>query len=222
MIDRIRSSGGALSVLALGLISQIPHAQYVFFSAGHDKSWLGWFLALVFAIALESAVLVFVVRGWHIASYVFATSSVLINFGYYGMLPDVFTKLLVSVTLPLAIACYSHLLTSGSVLSVPTGHVKGVKGVMQTVKKLIVKKKGAEVESVKASTSITSANPLVDGVKTCEDVSIAKEAGDEEERIVKYVKDNYGAEERVNISEVSRAVGVSRPTVTKYVKAMRG
>ena len=110
MTSAIRSNPTVLSVLFLALAAQIPHAQKVFYDVSADKTMTGWLLALLFAIALESAVLTFVVHGWHKFSYAFAVSSVLINVAYYDMLPDIFVSVLVSVILPAAIACYSVLL----------------------------------------------------------------------------------------------------------------
>ena len=114
MISTIRSNPVSLGVLFLALAAQVPHAQTVFYNASHVGGHTAWWLALTFAIALESAVLMFVVHGWQRFSYVFAGSSVVINMAYYDMLPDVLVKILVSVILPVAIACYSHLVAEDS------------------------------------------------------------------------------------------------------------
>lgn len=109
MINAIRSNPVSLFVLLLALAAQVPHALTVFYEASHVESDTNWWLSLTFAIALESAVLMFVIHGWHKFSYAFAASSILVNMAYYDMLPETFVKILVSVILPVAIACYSHL-----------------------------------------------------------------------------------------------------------------
>lgn len=113
MIRMLRESWVALTVLVLALIAQIPHAAYVF-----DKlvAQEGTALGLAYAIALEFAVLMFVIHGRNFESYLFAGASILVNLSYYSMhrvtvwgdgvsLP----AWLVSLMLPVAIARYSHI-----------------------------------------------------------------------------------------------------------------
>lgn len=113
MIKMLRESWVALTVLVLALIAQIPHAAYVF-----DKlvAQEGTALGLAYAIALEFAVLMFVIHGRNFESYLFAGASILVNLSYYSMhrvavwgdgvsLP----AWLVSLMLPVAIARYSHI-----------------------------------------------------------------------------------------------------------------
>lgn len=112
-MSSLRSQYAVLAVLVVALIAQMPHAQHVFYLRGHDNGWASWLQSWGFAIALEVAVLVFVVRGNVRASWGFATFSVAINLVYYAQatkgawymsVPD----WLLSVGLPLAIALYSH------------------------------------------------------------------------------------------------------------------
>lgn len=105
-----------LVFLGLALYAQTPHTQNAFFELGHDQtsdfairnSW-------AYAIALELAVLYFVVRGNFQASYIFAGVSVAMNVAYYTIhghsMTDIahnWTRWLVSISLPVAIAYYSH------------------------------------------------------------------------------------------------------------------
>lgn len=123
MIALLKKSGVALFVLALALIAQIPHAAHVFDrapyigqSVQHDSALSAWMLAYAYAIALESATLMFVVHGHRNASYGFAVASFAVNLSYYSMhgvqlFWGAFPAWLLSALLPIAIASYSHILT---------------------------------------------------------------------------------------------------------------
>lgn len=123
MIEILRKSWVALLVLALALVAQIPHAAHVFDRApyiGQDvvaqSNWYTWLLACAYAIALESATLMFVVHGHREASYGFAVASFAVNLSYYAMHGvglwswAAFPAWLLSALLPVAIASYSHIL----------------------------------------------------------------------------------------------------------------
>lgn len=108
----LQSSDAVLAVLILALLAQMPHAQHVFYELSRDLGWFGWVQSWFAAIALEFAVLVFVVRGKTIESWGFAVFSVAINLVYYYS-PEVVWYLpkstwLLSAGLPVAIALYSH------------------------------------------------------------------------------------------------------------------
>lgn len=124
MIALLKKSGVALLVLALALIAQIPHAAHVFDRAPYigqavqiESAWYAWMLAYAYAIALESATLMFVVHGHREASYGFALASFAVNLSYYAMHGVylwawvAFPAWLLSALLPIAIASYSHILT---------------------------------------------------------------------------------------------------------------
>lgn len=123
MIEILRKSWVALLVLALALIAQIPHAAHVFDRAPYlglptqpVSLWYAWLLAYAYAIALESATLMFVVHGHQGASYGFALASFAVNLSYYAMHGVAlwswasFPAWLLSALLPIAIASYSHIL----------------------------------------------------------------------------------------------------------------
>lgn len=114
-MDLLRSKEATLSVLVIALIAQIPHAAYVFTHIGkQQETWFSFGHGGAYAIALELAVLLFVVRNRQVESYGFAAVSILINLSYYNMHGvsvfslGSFPAWLVSVALPVAIACYSH------------------------------------------------------------------------------------------------------------------
>jgi hypothetical protein len=112
-ISVLRSQYAVLTVLVIALVAQMPHAQHVFYLRGHDMGWASWLQSWGFAIALEVAVLVFVVRGNVRASWGFATFSIAINLAYYAQTTGSAWYMsvidwLLSVGLPVAIALYSH------------------------------------------------------------------------------------------------------------------
>ena len=116
----------AAALLFTALLAQAPHAATVFIRiAPSDVQWEVWWLAVlggvVYAIALESATAYFVWRNkmrWAIA---FAAFSIMHNVAYY--MPGAWTfdiagaqlslryivsALLISASLPIAIAAFSH------------------------------------------------------------------------------------------------------------------
>lgn len=117
MIKLLRQSFVALFVLALALVAQIPHAAYVFDNVAGPLAKGDWtLLGFSYAIALELAVLMFVVHGKQAESYAFAFASVLVNLSYYAMHNvqlwslAAFPAWLIAFMLPVAIARYSHVI----------------------------------------------------------------------------------------------------------------
>jgi DNA-directed RNA polymerase specialized sigma24 family protein len=113
MIDFLRSKIATLAVLVLALVAQLPHAAEVFMQAGAVHGAWAVLHGGAYAMALELAVLLFVVQGHRSASYAFAGVSVLVNLAYYAERVQLFSvhglsAWLISVALPVAIALYSH------------------------------------------------------------------------------------------------------------------
>lgn len=110
----LKSSNATLGVLALALIAQMPHAADVFKLIVRGDGYGATAHSYSYAIALELAVLLFVVQGRHVESYGFAAVSVCINLSYYYLhnvalfSPSALPAWLVSIALPIAIARYSH------------------------------------------------------------------------------------------------------------------
>lgn len=120
LIDFLQGREGLFLVLVGALFVQAPHTAEVF----HRISTSGWWApfsilhCVGFAIVLELAVLLFVVRGRKRLSWSFAGISVLMNvFYYYSALwwsapgtvwPDIVKCVVTAIALPLAIAFYSH------------------------------------------------------------------------------------------------------------------
>lgn len=110
----LRSDRAVLVALALALVAQMPHAARLFVRfepAGLAALAQAW----AYALALESAALLFVMRGRTRAALLFAGLSALTNLLYYFIpAPAAFfsaesvARVALAVALPLAIALYSH------------------------------------------------------------------------------------------------------------------
>lgn len=116
----LRTPVATLAVLVTALVAQLPHAADVFrlAVAGHG---LGATLhSYSYAVALELAVLLFVVQRRNVESYVFAVASICINLAYYALHGVNLASIaaapawLISVALPVAIARYSHLIVDAA------------------------------------------------------------------------------------------------------------
>jgi len=118
IIEVLKTQNAILAVLALALIAQMPHAESVFnmiINGEHENlNILSRLHGYSYAVALELAVLLFVVQNRQIESYGFAAVSVLVNLSYYHLNGvnlfnlAAFPAYLVSIALPTAIALYSH------------------------------------------------------------------------------------------------------------------
>lgn len=115
IIPVLKSPNAVLAVLALALLAQMPHAADVFrlTVSAENNAW-STAHSYSYAIALELAVLLFVVQNRQMESYGFAIVSVLVNLSYYGLHNinlfslSAFPAYLISIALPVAIALYSH------------------------------------------------------------------------------------------------------------------
>ncbi len=116
VIDKLRTPIATLIVLCAALLSQMPHAADVFRILVAGEGFWAVAHGYAYAIALELAVLLFVVQRRNAESYIFAVVSVLVNLSYYALHGTNLFSIaalpawLVSIALPAAIARYSHLL----------------------------------------------------------------------------------------------------------------
>lgn len=116
----LRSPIATLAVLVTALVAQLPHAADVFRLAVAGTGLGATLHSYSYAIALELAVLLFVVQRRNIESYVFAVASICINLAYYALHEvDLLSASsapawLISVALPVAIARYSHLIVDAA------------------------------------------------------------------------------------------------------------
>ena len=120
IIAWLRTPIATLIVLCAALLAQLPHAADVFRMIVAGVGWPAVLHGYAYAIALELAVLLFVVQRRDAESYLFACVSILVNLSYYALHGiQLFTVAalpawLVSIALPAAIARYSHLLVEES------------------------------------------------------------------------------------------------------------
>lgn len=132
-IEFLRSKEAILMVLILALFAQLPHTAVVFHRVstaalaglaywGVDVGLtVDWMHSYTAAIAVEVAVLVFVVRGKSLLSWLFAACSAAMNLIYYWRPgwdirepnPLIIGAVLWSILLPAAIAFYSHEIGDG-------------------------------------------------------------------------------------------------------------
>lgn len=120
IINYLRSPAATLIVLCSALLAQLPHAADVFRLIVMGDGLWSVLHSYTYAIALELAVLLFVVQRRNVESYIFAVVSILVNLSYYA-LHDVqlfsvaaLPAWLVSIALPAAIAQYSHLIAAAT------------------------------------------------------------------------------------------------------------
>lgn len=113
----LKGEAATLLLLAMALIAQTPHTATVFHRLAPETvdAWANlaaWSHAAAYAVALEFATLVFVVRGQKRLAWLFAVASVLVNAAYYyrpGIgWADGARAVLICLALPACIAFYSH------------------------------------------------------------------------------------------------------------------
>lgn len=119
-IKFLRSPLATLIVLCSALLAQLPHAADVFRLIVMGNDTLSRLHGLTYAVALELAVLLFVVQHRNVESYIFAAVSILVNLSYYYLHGVALLSVaalpawLVSIALPAAIAQYSHLIVAAT------------------------------------------------------------------------------------------------------------
>lgn len=117
-INLLKSPLATLVVLCSALLAQLPHAADVFRMIVMGSDWLAKLHSYTYAVALELAVLLFVVQRRNVESYFFAFVSILVNLSYYYLHGVALISIaalpawLISIALPLAIAQYSHLIAA--------------------------------------------------------------------------------------------------------------
>lgn len=124
-ITWLRTPIATLIVLIAALLAQLPHAADVFRMVVHGAGLWPVLHSYSYAVALELAVLLFVVQRRNVESYLFAAVSVCVNLAYYALhgvnLLSVaaIPAWLISIALPAAIARYSHLIVDAAQSDTP-------------------------------------------------------------------------------------------------------
>ena len=121
IITALRTPVATLAVLVAALLAQLPHAADVFRLVVHGSGWWQIAHSYSYAIALELAVLLFVVQRRNVESYLFAFVSICVNLAYYSLhgvnlfSVEALPAWLISIALPAAIARYSHLIVDAGI-----------------------------------------------------------------------------------------------------------
>jgi DNA-binding CsgD family transcriptional regulator len=125
ILNALRTPSAMLAALVLALIAQLEHTAQVFMqvvSATGDGAQVH---AYAFAIAVETAVLLFVLHGHKRISYGFAIATFATNLSYYAMHGVDLTSIagapawLMAGLLPAAIVGYSHTIADAPPVATP-------------------------------------------------------------------------------------------------------
>jgi hypothetical protein len=94
VIDFLKSETLVFLTLVFVLIAQIIHSMYIFerirvadmsfHIGGYHITALNWTHALIFSVAIESAILMFILNGKRLPSKIYAVASFATNILYYG------------------------------------------------------------------------------------------------------------------------------------------
>ena len=114
ILDALRTPVAMLLALVLALVAQLEHTAQVFMQVVDAHGIYAQMHAYAFAVAVETAVLLFVLAGHRRISYGFAIATALTNLSYYAMQGVDLLSVqgapawLMSLLLPAAIVGYSH------------------------------------------------------------------------------------------------------------------
>jgi hypothetical protein len=123
IIDFLKSETLVFLTLVFVLVAQIIHTMYIFerirvadmsFTLGAWKiTAFNWTHALIFAVAIESAILMFILNGKRLPSKIYAVASFATNVLYYGTwklnIPDMLATIIASSMLAGSIWFFSDL-----------------------------------------------------------------------------------------------------------------
>jgi len=211
ILGKLRTQDSVLAVLVLALLAQMPHAQHVFYGLSQDLGWFGWVQSWFAAVALEFAVLVFVVRGKTLESWGFAAFSIAINLIYYYV-PEVPLWMpratwLLSAGLPVAIALYSHEVA---------GRVIDMEVDTDSNKNSTTEKTQPEVDIVKhdVNTELTSVALAVETVDIASRACQLLGEHDNDKALVTIALVNEGYKQ----VDIAGALGVHKTQISRWVK----
>jgi hypothetical protein len=123
IIDFLKSETLVFMTLLFVLIAQIVHTMYVFEQirvadmsfelGGMNIHALNWIHALIFAVSIEAAILMFILNGKRLPSKIYAVASLSTNILYYGTwtlsYPHMVASIIASATLAGSIWFFSDL-----------------------------------------------------------------------------------------------------------------
>lgn len=206
----LRTPIATLIVLIAALLAQLPHAADVFRLVVHGDGIWQVLHSYSYAVALELAVLLFVVQRRNVESYLFAAVSVCVNLAYYALHGvNLFTVAalpawLISIALPAAIARYSHLI-------VDAAHV--VPELVQNAAPTVQRRKRNEPDTVQDATPDTVQDA------TPEPLQVAQDAADDATPTVDArAQALQMANEGMNASQIAKALDANYSTVRSWLK----
>lgn len=224
IISTLKSPNAVLCVLALALLAQMPHAADVFRlivkpeSTEHNWQWLFSVAhSYSYAVALELAVLLFVVLNRHVESYIFAGASILINLCYYGLSSvhlfslNAFPAWLISIVLPVAIARYSHAIVDSGATEQQPQHKRVTRTVRNT--QTVEQSEQFVVPTVQTSV-ITDVQPEIENVQYADYRSLSDEQKRTQFALIVSGKNVPG---KVKLAEL---FGISRGTVYAWLNTL--
>lgn len=213
VLNFLRSQSATLSVLALALVAQMPHAADVFRLIVHGETGWATLHSYTFAVALELAVLLFVVQNKQAESYGFAAVSVAMNLSYYYLhgvqlfnLASI-PALLVSVSLPAAIARYSHAVVAST--SSAADKQPPVQEIVRTVRTVRTDEQSAEY---------TVRQPVQIPEQSAEQVDWSVATAEQKRAFVAELL-NSGAS--VNKAELVRQLSIGRTTLYGWIRELK-
>jgi hypothetical protein len=123
IIDFLKSETLVFMTLLFVLIAQVVHTMYIFeqirvadmsFVVGGEKiNALNWTHALIFAVSIEAAILMFILNGKRLPSKIYAVASLSTNILYYGTwtlpVPTMIASIIASAMLAGSIWFFSDL-----------------------------------------------------------------------------------------------------------------
>jgi hypothetical protein len=123
IIDFLKSETLVFMTLLFVLIAQIVHTMYVFEQirvadmgfelGGMMINAFNWIHALIFAVSIEAAILMFILNGKRLPSKIYAVASLSTNILYYGTwtlsIPHMVASIIASATLAGSIWFFSDL-----------------------------------------------------------------------------------------------------------------
>ena len=123
IIDFLKSETLVFMTLLFVLIAQIVHTMYIFEQirvadmsfefGGETITALNWTHALIFAVSIEAAILMFILNGKRLPSKIYAVASLSTNILYYGTwtlpIPQMIASIIASAMLAGSIWFFSDL-----------------------------------------------------------------------------------------------------------------
>lgn len=215
-IDFLREREGLFLVLVGALFVQAPHSAEVFHRISTSLWWgiFSWTHSAGYAIVLELAVLLFVVRGRKELSWGFAGISVLMNiFYYYTSLwwsdfgttwPLMVECIVTSIALPLAIAFYSHEVAGVDVHIVTVDNAQSDEPVVQKVTR----------QNVKTDMPVVQSDPAI--VQNVTPPAAQSDQPDPRQRAIMLYS------EGLSYAQIASELGKHRNTIAAWLKHNNG